>query len=151
MGADFINLTEFNKAIEKYASKLLPEEFNRWFRKIAFDALAGIIKMTPVGNKENWKDPKKAPPGYVGGRARGNWLVSINSFSDAPTNDIDDSGGATRTKGLMNMTGARIGDIIYITNNVPYIKRLEEGWSREQAPNGMVALTFGRLAIKYGG
>jgi hypothetical protein len=41
--------------------------------------------------------------------------------------------------------GFKAGDTIYLTNNLPYIRRLEEGYS-QQAPAGMVALTVQEFA-----
>ena len=36
--------------------------------------------------------------------------------------------------------GFEVGDTIYLANNLPYIRKLEEG-SSQQAPAGMVALS----------
>lgn len=50
--------------------------------------------------------------------------------------------------------GWRLGSAaIFLTNNLPYIERLERGWSK-QAPTGMVALTvaeFGGIAADAAG
>jgi hypothetical protein len=43
-----------------------------------------------------------------------------------------------------------VGDLYYLTNNLPYIERLEYGWSK-QAPGGMVRKNmqnFNRLFVK---
>ena len=34
----------------------------------------------------------------------------------------------------------KAGHVFYLVNNLPYIRRLEQGWS-QQAPAGMVAVT----------
>ncbi|MFV8955715.1 hypothetical protein, partial [Serratia fonticola] len=41
----------------------------------------------------------KGPPGYSGGRFRGNWQVSFDSAADGETGRIDKSGGATLAAG----------------------------------------------------
>lgn len=69
---------------------------------------------TPVGNPSLWKH--RAPPGYSGGFARANWDRSQE-------------------------TQARAGVAVQMTNNAPYIRRLEYGWSR-QAPNGFVRIVL---------
>lgn len=46
-----------------------------------------------------------------------------------------------------------VGDVVYLTNSLPYAQRLEHGWSK-QAPRGMVRLSaiefkrFVRQAIR---
>ena len=47
---------------------------------------------------------------------------------------LESSGGSTGT--TFAFSGVVPGDTLYITNSVPYIGRLEEGWS-VQAPAGI--------------
>ncbi|MBP1034836.1 hypothetical protein J8631_04600 [Serratia fonticola] len=83
----------------------------------------------------------RAPPGYSGGRFRGNWQVSFDSPADGETGRIDKSGGATLGAGNLVIEQFRIGmQAIYFVNNVPYAYRLEFGHST-QAPGGMVRIT----------
>lgn len=84
--------------------------------------------------------PLAAGKGYVGGRFKGNWQVSINSKPIGETDAIDPSGSATLSKGTTVSLGAKAGDTIYIVNNVPYAIPLEYGHSK-QAPAGMVRVT----------
>ena len=75
------------------------------------------------------------------GRARGNWVFGVGSPDASTTENTDKSGAKTISKmiGQIGRTGA--GGVTYITNNLPYIKRLESGRWSGQAPNGMVRLT----------
>lgn len=83
----------------------------------------------------------KAPPGYTGGRFRGNWQVTFNSPADGETGRIDKSGRMTVSMGNYVLEHFKVGmNAIYFTNNVPYAYPLEMGHSK-QAPNGMVAIT----------
>ncbi|MEX6313339.1 hypothetical protein AB6G19_05910 [Providencia manganoxydans] len=83
----------------------------------------------------------KAPPGYTGGRFRGNWQVTFNSPADGETGRIDKSGRMTVSMGNYVLEHFKVGmKAIYFTNNVPYAYPLEMGHSK-QAPNGMVAIT----------
>lgn len=68
------------------------------------------------------------------GRARGNWQTSIGSPVSGETARLGAAGSIAE---LSNQTGAMIGDVLYITNNVPYIYFLEYG-SSQLAPEGMV-------------
>ncbi|MTB46335.1 hypothetical protein [Providencia sp. wls1950] len=83
----------------------------------------------------------KAPPGYTGGRFRGNWQVTFDVPADGETGRVDKSGNMTKAVGNYMLEQFKVGmNAIYFTNNVPYAYRLEMGHSK-QAPNGMIAIT----------
>lgn len=93
-------------------------------RKIELDISARVIMRTPVRT----------------GRARANWFPSQGAPSASVTTGTDPSGGttiATVASFGRSLSGPRT---FFLTNNLPYIERLEHGWSR-QAPSGMVGLT----------
>ncbi len=95
-------------------------------KKITFDIFRRVIMKTPVDS----------------GRARGAWSVSIGEPAAGSNRPLDPSGNATASEvaGVVNgqMTA---GKIIFLTNTLPYILRLEEGYSK-QAPIGMVYTTL---------
>jgi hypothetical protein len=99
---------------------------------------ARLVQRSPVGDASYWLHPP--PKGYVGGRFRGNWQMSIGSPMPGTLDVIDKDGQATLAAHSTVVAAARAGNVFYITNNLPYAKRIEEGWSR-QAPIGLVALT----------
>lgn len=83
----------------------------------------------------------KAPPGYTGGRFRGNWQVSFNHPSQGETGRIDKAGGETLAAGNLVIEQFKVGmTAVYFCNNVPYAYPLEFGHSH-QAPGGMVRVT----------
>lgn len=91
--------------------------------------------------------PFRQGKGYVGGRFRGNWMLSVSFPSKATTEAIR---GVSETidAGSAALDGFESGPSIFIMNNLPYALRLENGWS-SQAPLGMVAVTvveFEKLA-----
>lgn len=90
-----------------------------------------VIEETPVGRPETWK--RRPPPGYVPGKARANWMPSVG----APDTSVTESRQSSVSR-LGQLSGIS-GNLVYLTNSVPYIYRLEvDGWSRLQAPNGWV-------------
>jgi len=110
-----------------------------------------VIDRTPVGNKEHWSEKarKYAPAGYVGGRARNNWFPSIGAPSNKTTKRTGAKGQAAKRRAV-KVAGQSVGQVYYLTNNLPYIRRLEyEGWS-SQAPSGMVrrSVKEARQALK---
>jgi len=58
----------------------------------------------------------------------------------------DRSGGSTFNKGKGRVDKSKPGKKIFITNNLPYAKRLNEGWST-QAPANFVQAAI-RRALK---
>jgi hypothetical protein len=73
------------------------------------------------------------------GRARGNWLPSLGS--PASGEGSPDPGGTQTIQSALPVIRDATGDIYYLTNNLPYIRRLEyEGWSG-QAPAGMLRVS----------
>lgn len=108
-------------------------------RKICLDLLTGIVLKTPVDT----------------GRARANWFTSVGSPSGNVTTSTDPSGSSAISSGLSAISQAT-GNVLWITNNLPYIYRLEfgtynngpktvGGFSR-QAPAGMVRVTINDIA-----
>lgn len=94
-------------------------------RVICLDLMSGIVLKTPVDT----------------GRARANWQASIGAAKDDTLNATDKNGTATITANADAVAKAP-GNVFWLTNNLPYISRLEyEGWS-SQAPRGMVRLTI---------
>ena len=111
--------------------------------RTALDLLGELKVRTPVGNPDLWlhnKGTSDAPvythfltynnaDGYVGGRARSNWHldVAVATVKMVEPNADDQP----------NLTSYSIEKTIFVSNNLPYIKRLNEGWST-QAPIGYV-------------
>jgi hypothetical protein len=106
-------------------------------RKVALELFRRVIFKTPVDK----------------GRARANWQASLGSPATGTVDATDKtkSGGPTFRTVVAASAGFKVGDTIYLANNLPYIRKLEEGgypdgpktvggFSR-QAPAGMVALT----------
>lgn len=116
-----------------------------------------LLYMSPVGDKETWaanieratRGLPPLPPGYVGGRFRANWQYSHTSPATGTIDAKDTSrdGQATAAKNMAKIPEKAGGMIHYIMNNLPYAQVLEDGHSKNQAPNGMVGLTV----IKFQG
>lgn len=78
------------------------------------------------------------------GRARGNWQVSYGSPEPGVLARTDQS-GQTTIADAAQQTELAGGNVWYLTNNLPYIQRLEfEGWS-DQSPSGMVRVSLAEL------
>lgn len=77
------------------------------------------------------------------GLAKGNWRIAFEGRSGSrrvyPTRDPVGTVTIQNIIQAASVFAARSSFVLY--NNVPYIERLESGWSR-QAPHGMVALSL---------
>lgn len=93
-------------------------------RKVLIEMCSRIIIRTPVDE----------------GRARGNWQPAIGAPPEGAIAINDKTGEATISKATAQALKVKAGDVFVLANNLPYIKRLEEGHSK-RAPDGMVALT----------
>lgn len=100
---------------------------------VSFKTKAG---KTVSFNQKDW-----AGRNYTGGRFRGNWQVSLNEPIKTAIDRIDKTGSVTMAAGraILAMVDSSVS-AVYFSNNVPYARRLEFGWSK-QAPNGMVRIT----------
>lgn len=76
------------------------------------------------------------------GRARSNWLVTFNAPASGQVPSLGPGAGALQLAQARATISTYRGDVhrsIHITNNLPYINRLNQGWSR-QAPAGYVEM-----------
>jgi hypothetical protein len=96
-------------------------------REALLDFTAKVIKATPRDT----------------GRLAGNWQSSINQpiltqiAEIRPEGDtIDESANVTKK--------IKLGDFFFFTNNLPYARRIEEGYS-QQMPQGMLRVNIKNL------
>lgn len=108
-------------------------------RKFSIDLLTATVLRTPVGNPDLWK--RKPPKGYVGGRLRANWNVSLVTPDTSTSVLIDKDGQATIAKGEATIDHADGEKDIWIMNSLPYAIPVEYGHSRFQSPAGMVRVS----------
>lgn len=112
-------------------SQKLDRVLSEGIRATLFEVGTAIIKETPVDT----------------GRARGNWQASVNSAASGELSRTSEGAAIVQ---LSQEASAAIGNTFFFTNNVPYIRRLEYGYS-DQAPQGMVRRNlqnFNRLLAK---
>ena len=121
-----IDLDRFGDVTEEQALTI--------FQKIAIELDTAIVLGTPVDE----------------GRARGNWFPTLNTPSAATSDSTDKSGAAAIAAVQSTAMGSKLGDTVWMSNNLPYILPLENGHSG-QAPDGMVDLNLNAIAAQYGG
>jgi hypothetical protein len=126
--------------------------------KLALRASAKIRARTPVGmvdpttgrylpsmTQQAALRAQRAKAGVPSGRARGNWNLSIGAPDGSYDWERKDPSGTAQTMLHQRQALAiKPGDRVFICNGLPYIRRLEYGYSR-QAPAGMVRVTAEEL------
>jgi hypothetical protein len=127
----------FSDQLRGFKSKALGK-VDAVHRKVTLDVGTSLVMKSPVGDAKYWKQPP--PPGYAGGRFRANWQFGEGQINFSTTEKIDPAGRFLIAELTAKMQPGQPGRTFYLTNSLPYGKRLEDGWSR-QAPNGMVRLT----------
>lgn len=101
---------------------------------VAYATFVGISDKTPV----------------LTGLARGNWDMTIGAPGQAEWT-IDPDGVRTKNRAQLLLSAYSEYDEfpeLWITNNLPYINALEDGYSMK-APGGMVALTVAEVEAMY--
>ena len=93
-------------------------------RRAALELQSGMIERSPVDT----------------GRFKGNWQVGIGSINTDASSGEDKSGSGPLGRTAVALETWKPGQTIWLTNSLPYARRLEEGWS-QQAPTGVVRLT----------
>jgi hypothetical protein len=96
-------------------------------RAISLELLSSVVLDTPLDT----------------GRAKGNWQAG-DSVISGEVNRLGDSGALEDINKTVSASNG--DDTIFMTNNLPYIKRLEDGHSQNQAPQGMVKRNLARVA-----
>ena len=120
--------TSFELQIREFEN-MTTERSELLFKKVCFDLSTSIIMDTAV----------------LSGAARGNWQPDINSIQNDVLEIEDKSGNATVAKVASQTNNLRLGQFFTLTNNLPYILRLEYGWSKTKSPNGMVGINVMRF------
>ena len=97
-------------------------------RGTLFSLASRIIKESPVDT----------------GRFRGNWQASLNTPKQGKLQRLDKSGASAINDMSSVVMGLNMGQTFYLTNNLPYARRLEYGYSK-QAPSGFLRINVMRV------
>ncbi len=109
----------FQQAVGKWGIKALVR-IDKIRRASILELFSLVIDGTPVDT----------------GMLRGNWQTTINSPSTSRIDRLDKGGMAAKAEALANL--GSLLDVVFLTNSLPYVERIEyEGYSH-QAPAGMV-------------
>lgn len=120
-------MTDFKGRIAKVYQEKVIKPLEKRVRAVALKVDSELVNTTPVDT----------------GRARANWLPTLNIPANYSNASLTPQSPEDVTKAF------KITDTIYITNNLPYINRLNDGYS-QKAPAGFVqmAIAKGKRILK---
>jgi hypothetical protein len=113
------NAKEFAAYLRKQGRELPARVFMPRFRAIVFQVFTVAVQNTPVNT----------------GRLRNGWHITLGEPSGT-----EESGGksanAVQSNGERKINKAKLGDRIWIQNNVPYARVIEDGLFPHDTPEG---------------
>lgn len=115
----------FSSDVAKFA-KLAGSSVDETGRAIVLELFGSTIKDTPVKS----------------GRAKGNWQTTIGTPASGTTDRLGEAEALAEVASESAKFG--MGKVIYLANGLPYILRLEYGWSKQQ-PGGMARRNAARI------
>lgn len=123
----------FTLDLERFGAKT-KETMRLVVSKIALDLLSRIVVRSPVDT----------------GRFRANNQIDINSISGGAVLEFEarGDGGVTVNRGSEKLGSYKLGDTIFIYNNVEYAIPLEYGHSK-QAPTGVYRISVEELIAHF--
>ena len=143
-------MSDFGGQLQSFADRV-GIKFDKVVRKVVIDMTRELVMATPVDT----------------GMARSAWFWGMSRVTTVPSMDVSKvvkqkrfetiggkkvyyrdsnasrNGGESIARSLEFASGLKAGGVFYITNNLPYIMRLEYG-SSSQAPGGMARKTVDR-------
>lgn len=126
-------MTSFSLDLAKFGQKAI-DNSEKVVRKIGLDMHSMIVQRMPRDT----------------GRATANQQISLNSMPSGSILEFDKSGNATLSKGRAVLSRFKLGDTIFLYNNVEYIIPLEFHQHSKQAPNGMFRISFEEIVQHLG-
>jgi len=116
----------FERDLDKAYKKKVIDLLEGVARKVAFDTDNDLVAQTPVDT----------------GRARSNWIPSLGS----PSSITVEAGNKPPIEPVISRY--TLNDTIFITNNLPYIRRLNDGYSQQQPTPSWVDATVAKNSRK---
>ena len=130
----FINVAPFTKDLDNFKDTV-KKDLVKLHKETAFQILKRLLShgrfigATPVDT----------------GRAISNWRLDIDKVDLSTIDQIDETGQQAFNFTVGKLSKLKEFQVIWITNNLPYIDRImNQGWSK-QTPRGSIALTIAEV------
>lgn len=117
----------FAEDMKKFAEKA-KLDIKTVVRKSVLDLVRDVVDLSPVDE----------------GRFRSNWMTGVGYAVRTTVQTADKTGAPSIDRAEKALSTWTPGAVIWISNNLPYARRLEFGWS-DQAPSGVARLSVQRF------
>lgn len=126
-------LSKFTADLTRFQQEIMPGEHAKFCKRIAAGVWKDLINGTPVDT----------------GLAKANWQATNGEAATGTIETTDKDGSATIAAALATIAAADpLKEIMYLTNNLPYIESLEDGHSKTQAPHGWVESALVKVKLQ---
>ena len=147
---------QFKLDLKRFIEQEVPARAAEIQGRMSAELFTAIVQATPVGNHRTWQANRDRatrglaplPKGYVGGHARKNWQMKVGSPATTELPGVDKTGAQAQSAAYQVAASIKKPARVFISNPLPYIDRLENGWSK-QAPRGMVRQAIAAVTAKY--
>ena len=128
------DVNKFEKVLQEQVRLTIEGEALLIVKKVISEVFVRIVMRTPVDT----------------GRARASWQFGAAPSGVAPDKEypelkdkeISESQVRSAVASVLEEISVAPASVWFISNNLEYIEALEAGWSKKQAPAGMVSLTL---------
>lgn len=126
-------MSKFDDDLKKAYEQKVVKNLETSVKKAALFLDSQLVQRTPVDT----------------GRARSNWLASLGNPKTETVDPTQPTQALSRNSGVIGKFNLLLNKTIFIANNLPYIRRLDEG-SSKQAPAGFIydAVLLTKASIK---
>lgn len=125
-------MSDWGAQVDNLFGEMAEEIADKAVRKVGLTAYSTLVTATPVDT----------------GRARNAWQMSTGSpSSEVPAEGLDHYPPPDAVPSAARK--ARVGDQVFIVNNVEYVGFLDDG-SSGQAPGGMTSVMVAQLEAQFG-
>ena len=133
------NVIAFNKQLELASAKLVGSDLVIFHKKIIFELLERIVNNTPVDT----------------GRLRGGWQTTVGTTTESKGSPSK-AGSGPFLRAEQALAQLKEYDVVHISNNVAYVRFVEEGtgpggFSDQLDPGGvgMVAIALQEVELMF--
>ena len=139
--------SSFRAQLNKAYETKVEQKLDNVVRGTALAVFNQLVYNTPVGNPDLWlhntgtsENPVYGhfltyshADGYVGGQAKASWHLDINNIDVR----VMEPGYDNDSEAALRVKTHKLGDKVQIATSIPYMKRLNDGWSTQQ-PAGFI-------------
>lgn len=141
--SDFNN---FSKDLDKAFQKKVVNNATQFIQRLVLD-----LYTTITANSAKVGFSSGSP--VLTGQYYTNHNIAINKISEEKTgkkgSEESPLPGLSLSRAQLTLRNFKLGDTVFISNALPYARRIEDGWSTMKAPQGVYRVAAELIKVKY--